>query len=194
MIRLVGVVCAVLVLSGTAVAQESTPPAAPAPEASTSMDARSAMNTIYLELLGSGLIYSINYERFVHDDVALRVGFSYFSISASAGSGGTTASASASLITFPITASYLGLRSGSHALELGGGAVIAMFDVEANSSTGDSFGGDTFASGTGVAGTLIAGYRYAPVDGGFNFRAAITPIFSEEGFAFWGGLAFGYGF
>ncbi|MGE3669493.1 MAG: hypothetical protein AB7K71_07525, partial [Polyangiaceae bacterium] len=40
---------------------------------------RSAKNSLYIELLGNGGLYSLNYERNLTDDVAARVGFSYIS-------------------------------------------------------------------------------------------------------------------
>ena len=58
-----------------------------------------AKNAVFLEGLGPGLLYSVNYERLVIDGLAVRVGFSYLSMSASATSGGTTATASPSCTT-----------------------------------------------------------------------------------------------
>ena len=55
-------------------------------------DARTAQNTIFLELGGNALIYSLSYERIMPSDVSLRAGFGYMSVGASAG----TASASVS--------------------------------------------------------------------------------------------------
>jgi hypothetical protein len=148
------------------------------------MGPRTARNTVYIELLGNALIYSLNYERFVTDDFNLRAGIEYFSLSASSG----TTSGSANLFIFPLTVSYLGLSKGPHAFELGIGIDLAY----ASAST-SSTGGSSFSNGTTVAGTAIAGYRYAPRDGGFNLRAALTPIFNSNGFAPWIGLALGFG-
>ena len=52
------------------------------------------------------------------------LGFSYLSFGASATAGDVTSSASATYLAFPLTASYLGVRSGNHGLELGGGATL----------------------------------------------------------------------
>ena len=44
---------------------------------------RSPRNTVFLELLGNGLLYSVNYERFLWDSrVSLRAGFSAFDFTA----------------------------------------------------------------------------------------------------------------
>lgn len=95
---------------------------------------RTAMNTIYAEGLGAGGAYSINYERSIFNELGTHLGFSYWSVSASASGGGQTASASGSFIAVPITASYLGISSGAHALELGGGVTIWNISVSGNSS------------------------------------------------------------
>ena len=52
---------------------------------------RSATNSIFLEGGGSDLAYSLNYERIFENDFGLRVGFSYLSISATAGSASANA-------------------------------------------------------------------------------------------------------
>jgi hypothetical protein len=41
---------------------------------------RTAVNTIYAELLGNALSYSLNYERMIQDNIGLRVGVSYFAL------------------------------------------------------------------------------------------------------------------
>src|SRR5437764_9374142 len=108
---------------------------------------RTARNTVYLELLGNALVYSLNYERFVTNDLNLRVGIEYFGISAASGG----SSGSANLAVFPLTVSWLGLSKGPHAFELGIGVDVAY----ASAST-SSTGGSSFNSGTSVAGTAIA--------------------------------------
>ena len=133
-------------------------------------DDRSATNSVFLEGGGPGLLYSINYERLFEGDFGLRVGFSYTSISATSGS----SSASASFIAVPVVASYLGLSSGNHALELGGGATIINASGAA-SGTGMAVSG----SGVGVVGTALLGYRRQPVEGGFQFRIGIEALFGK---------------
>jgi hypothetical protein len=135
---------------------------------------RPAPNSIYVEGLGAGLAYSLNYERLVLDELAVRGGFSYMSIGASSTVNGQTVGASATWMTFPITASYLGIRSsnGKHALELGGGATLTYASASAS-----SLGSSAEGSGMGVLGTTMAGYRLHPVDGaGFNFRVGLMGL------------------
>ena len=137
-------------------------------------DDRDANNSFFLEGGGPGLLYSLNYERLVESDWALRIGVSYASISASAGS----TSAEASFLTVPVTASYLGLREGNHILELGVGAT-GIYASGAGSS------GVTAASGSGMTalGTVMVGYRRQPVNGGFQFRVGFEAL-AGKGLAF----------
>jgi hypothetical protein len=135
---------------------------------------RSANNSFYVEAGGPGLLYSLNYERLVENDFGLRVGLSYTSFSASASSGGSTATASAAFWTFPVTVSYLGISSGNHALELGAGGT-AIYASGAASGTGIA------ASGSGMAflGTAVVGYRRQPMNGGFQFRIGLEALMGK---------------
>jgi len=140
----------------------------------TSSEERTAMNTVYAEGLGAGGMYSVNYERLVFNDLGIHVGFSYWSVSASASGGGSTSTVGGSFFAIPITASYLGISSGAHTLELGGG--ITIWNISASGSNGGFVGS---ASGFMPVGTLIAGYRYQPRAGGFNFRVGASPLFGK---------------
>ena len=154
--------------------------AAPAPVG------RTAFNTIYVELGGNGLWYSVNYERMMQSHLAVRGGISYLSIGASSG----TASASVSSIGFPLTASYL-VGAGSSKLELGGGLLVEKFSGSASSGFGEKAQAGVFYP----MGTFVLGYRYSPMGGGFNFKIAMTPVYHPDlGFFPWGGISFGVGF
>jgi len=157
-----------------------------------------APNSVYGEGLGAGLLYSVNYERVVIDDLAVRAGFAYWSMSASAGG----ASSSASYMMFPITVSYLGVRSRNKMLELGGGMTIS-------NASGAASGFGASASGAGIVplGTALIGYRLHPVEGsGFNFRVGAMAM-AGKGLSFsadhnpedfgiipWGYISFGGSF
>jgi hypothetical protein len=155
-------------------------PAADTPAAPTQVvtdgDSRArAENTVYVEGLGAGILYSVNYERLVIEDLAVRGGFGYWSVTATAGDGTTTASSSSSAMTIPVTASYLGVGSKKHILELGGGMTFAFFSNAANS-------GAVSASGDGMSmfTDALVGYRLHPVDGaGFNFRVGAMAIMGK---------------
>jgi hypothetical protein len=154
---------------------------------------RSAKNSLYIELGGNAALYSLNYERFLVSDLSARVGVMYMSVSASSGSGSQTTRANASWFGAPIMLSYLGIGSENHKLDLGLGVVL--MNLSAGAST---FNATANASGLLVAGTATLGYRYAPVDGGVNFKAGFTPLFIQSAgqtyFLPWFGIAIGYGF
>ena len=145
--------------------------------AAASAQERTARNGLYGELGGNGGVWSLNYERFVTDDLSLRLGGGYVNVR-------DTLGRPVSLMTFPLTVSWLGLRSGNHGLEIGGGVVFASATV----STG-SFGARAFGSRAILTGIL--GYRYAPLDGGFTLRMAFTPLIGNGDFYASGGLALG---
>src|SRR5260370_24642296 len=135
---------------------------------------RSARSCICIELGGNGAWYSLNYERFVMDEAAIRIGGMFMSLSASATGGGTTSTASASWFAAPLMFSYLGIGSANHKLELGAGATMMYF----SGSGTNNFRSSINASGFVMAPTATVGYRYVPTAGGFNFKAGFTPLLS----------------
>lgn len=160
--------------------------------------ARTALNSINIEGLGPGLLYSVNYERLVINDLAVRLGFSYTSWGASTGS----SSASLSWLTFPITASYIGIASGNNALELGGGATLIYASGSGCGLTSCGSG-----SGIGVWGSVFAGWRVQPPNGGFQFRLGLSVLIGpglglstdvskadDIGFLPWPYISLGYSF
>lgn len=133
-----------------------------------------APNAVYVELGGSALAYSVNYERRVDEHVALRVGVGAWP--------------SAAVVPF---ACYALLGGGAHHLELGLGLGVGA-------------GGGAHAGVQAFAALPSVGYRYQPREGGFVFRLTgevITfggqgPFVSEPGGAIfpWLGLSLGRAF
>jgi len=158
-----------------AAAPAAAAPAAAAPAAAAEKPAedpkdRPSPNSIFLELGGAGIFYSLNYERRVIDDLGVRLGFGYFGVGASVSSGDSTASAGYSIISVPLTVQYLGVRSGKHGLEAGGGV---NFAYESGVATASSGGTTSSASGSVFTpmGVVHVGYRLHPVGKvGFHFR------------------------
>ncbi len=155
-----------------------------------------AQNAVYVELLGNGLVYSINYDRFISPNSSIRAGIGYIGLSASAptdNGDGTVSNnnVSASLLTIPITFNYfLGShdekgRLSSSKFELGLGIIFI--------DAGESFGAIS-AAGVGVGGTATVGYRYQSYDGGFVFRVGFTPVFALSAFFPYGGIGAGFSF
>lgn len=135
-------------------------------------DERAAPNSIFVEGLGPGLLYSVNIERIFAEDVGLRVGFSYMSFSGTVSSSGTSLNAaSVGWVSVPVVVSWLGLRSGNNALELGAGGIYTH-------AAGSATGGGITATGAGdvLWGTALVGYRRQPPGGGFMFRVGLSAL------------------
>ena len=169
--------------AGPSVATGATPPthdqaAAQSATHEPSEPGRTAKNALYVEGLGPGLFYSIDYDR-AFGDFSARVGFSYLSVSASgtSTSGASGGSASASFIAIPITVSYLGIGSVRNMLELGAGATILHLGAGASAFETSSKSSAT-ESATAVLPTALAGYRFQPADGGFFFRVGLSLLFA----------------
>ena len=141
---------------------------------------KQAQNQVYLELGGLGLIYSLNYERFLSQNFTLRAGL------------GVTPGllfVDGTIFTIPISGSYL-IGDGYSKLELGLGVTyltttdIDIFGLPAGSNSLIAFDG-------------IIGYRGGSPNGGFIFRVAFTPMYSSDfapNFIPYGLVSFGFGF
>lgn len=165
--------------------------------------------SIYLELGGAGLPYSLNYDfRFDKDRIdswGMRVG-----------AGGYAISGGDSFFSAPIQVNKLFGKNG-HYFEFGAGATFLAFSSETYSycqsgyndpDTGEFICTDLFTSRSdftefileidgspNVMGTLNFGYRKIPVDGGFMWKVNLNPIFNNSGFwPLWVGVGFGYAF
>ena len=137
-------------------------------------------NGWYLELLGNGGLYSINYERRIRPKMVMRYGAANWT------SEDWFSDSETRIYAFPITTSYL-VGSSKHKFELGGGILVGHRK--------DEFDKGFFLSLTG-----IAGYRYE-ADGGFLFRAGLTPFYGltkgdsaypEDGALGSAGISFGF--
>jgi len=165
-------------------ADETQPVSAVHEPRTFAFEQRSARNALYLELLGNALFYSLNYERFLSNDVSLRVGAMFFSVRAS--DGDRDADGSATVLILPLMVNYLGIGSADNMLELGLGISILYA-----SARGDLISDSRDVDGATVAGTATIGYRHAPHDGGFHFKIGLTPVFGLGGFLPWPGISFG---
>jgi len=137
-------------------------------------------NQVYLELGGCGLTYTLNYERLLSHNFALRGGI------------GVTPGllfVDGTMFTIPVTGSYL-IGEGYSKLELGLGATyltttdVDVFGLPAGSSSLIAFDG-------------IIGYRGGNPNGGFVFRIAFNPMYSSDfdpNFIPYGLVSFGFSF
>jgi hypothetical protein len=128
--------------------------------------------SLYLEVLGKGIVNSINYEQPLTKNpfgLNIQVGVGF---------------APSSLITIPVTiAGILGQKS--HHLEVGIGGTVISGNL---SKDNDSFGPEIFAH-------VVLYYRYQKPDGRMLFKIGLTPfIGSEFPTGFWFGTGIGYVF
>lgn len=135
-----------------------------------------ARTSAYFELLGNGLLYTVNLDRKFTDKVSGRVGLEVFGA-----------------VAVPVMVNYLA-GEGNHRLELGAGPLLVFAPADLGAEEdGDALDLNDDAE-FGAVGTATFGYRYQPVNGGFLFRAGFTPLFSFGGGIPWFGVSFGYAF
>lgn len=180
----------VSLISAQALAEEAKAPAqgsaSTAPASEDDSSGPKAKNALFLELLGNGILYSLNYDRRLNDRFSLRAGMMYFSIGASSSDG--SSSSKATVLLVPVLFNVL-FGGKNHKFELGAGPLVAYASAEAS-----GIGGSAGGKGVGFAGTSSIGYRYSPADGGFFFRAGLAPLISSKGFLPWPELSFGAAF
>lgn len=135
--------------------------------------------SVYAELFGNGLIFSLNYDTRLFskpNGLGIRGGFGYIGGKGDSNNGG-------GVITIPIQANWLLGKDGKY-FEIGAGPTIII-------GTGDLAGEDL----GNVVGSLTFGYRKQPEDGGFMWRIGITPLFNSNFFfPYWAGGSIGYAF
>ena len=145
-------------------------------------------NALYAEAAGVGLLYSLNYERMVSDNVSLRIGYSSWSFTLPF----IFVSESVSFTGIPIMVNLLEGR-GNSKLEIGGG--LQFCQVTTTSSTVGFFnsGSSSTSASTGFTpiGVASIAYRYQPNGGGLHFRAALDPLISSGGIKMTIGLSLG---
>jgi hypothetical protein len=138
-------------------------------------------NDVFVELVGSAPVASVNYERLFGAHVGLRLGVGYLRATSFAGH-------DLDRVEIPVLLVAL-LGAGASRLELGAGAVPGILTT----------------SGAGgrveTPATVVIGYRYCPPEGGFLFRASVTPLvdtwdssWSGNRLIPLGGVSFGYAF
>ena len=140
---------------------------------------------IFLELGGSGLLYSFNYDQRLQrgrqDGMGFRVGIGGLGASFSADGEGTRARAS--YVAAPLTFNYL-LGARRHALELGAGATL--FNGQVDGQVDDQ---NFDVNGFAAIPHANIGYRFQALDDGFVGRFTYSPFLSG-GYAHFG-LSFG---
>ena len=144
-----------------------------------SASAQSAAKSIYFELGGAGLA-TFNYDmRFQKKEDGL--GFKV-------GAGGYNIDQQRALF-FPAGLNYLFGKDGKNYFEVGAGITIVSFKDRYYDINNER------PKFTATFGHAFFGYRLQPKNGGFLFRAGLTPIFMRGTFfPYWAGVSFGYKF
>lgn len=159
-----------------------------------SLMAQKATKSAYAEIGGAGLA-SINYDMRLmkkEDGLGFRVGVGYFAIRSDYSNGTNTSTNKIGALTFPLELNYLLGKNEKNYFELGAGATIVSIK---NKSTDNIYVDNSDEIFNGTFGHLYLGYRLQPKDGGFLFRAGITPVFGKGFFIpYWAGVSFGYAF
>ena len=127
----------------------------------SSLHAQELYNQLYFELVGHGLMYSVNYERMILEDFYLKAGASVFEF-------GLWEGTEDKFMVFPVS---LGVVTGKtrHHNEFGAGIdIIYRKDLQ-----------DDRVSNTYFTPIALAAYRYH-YENGWVFRASFTPFLDTE--------------
>jgi hypothetical protein len=169
-------------------------------------DTKVPHQSVFLELGGSGLAFSFNYD-FRFDDSRLdtwgmRVGAGGFYVDGE------------SFYSVPVVVNRL-FGKGPHYFEAGFGLTLFGQDDESFTYCGSGYednNGNYICTQTNLSdpgqwfilpvdgspslmGTMNLGYRKVPIDGGLTWRANLTPIFNNNGFwPLFAGIGIGYAF
>lgn len=137
-------------------------------------------NHIYAELGGNAVLYSLNYERLLSDNISARIGLGLLPNITSSGD---------SYIGIPLTASYL-IGKSLVKIEIGLGITYLKSDYAAVGSRSDY---RSYLLMTG-----IFGLRLVKSGGGLTGRFIFTPFYSSQlepsSFQFFGGISIGHAF
>jgi hypothetical protein len=151
-------------------------------------------NAVFGELGGNGVFGSVNYERMITQQWAVRGGIGFF------GTSGTNTRNEAvfnPFISLPFTTAYHLPLSSTSRIEIGGG--YTSFVSLSNTQTLETFSPEWLRGPVMSAVTGLAAYRYQSPNGGFIFRAAATPLYflgesPRNPFQFWAGVSAGFAF
>ena len=161
---------ALILIAGTVLALFAVAPARAETSASVADSTFRPQGSFYVEILGSAVLYSFNYDYRFARHAAVRAGFEAW--------GGSTDV----VLGFPVTISALIGGRGKGSFEIGGGPVFL-----AGTDNLQDFDGEVIFS------TFVA-FRLQPPQGGFMMRAGIGPVFGGGEWLLWPALSFGYSF
>lgn len=141
-------------------------------------DTELSHTTVFAEVGGNGMFYSVNADYRIRQSIGVRAGVTAIEVPGTGLYGG------------PLMLTALpGWKA--HRAEIGAGVLLGYL---ANRSV-EAYVGDTpdpgQAHGTAIP-TFSVGYRYHQPEGGLFFRVVYTPMIIESEWENWGGLGVGY--
>ena len=142
-------------------------------------------NNVYMEIMGPTILgMTINYERIIADNIAIRVGYGSGNKETIKFTKNIIIDINTDKIThIPLGAAYL-LGSGNHKLELGAGMNMVKSTFDLGQDTGDISASQNIMFGS-------AGYRYKKGTGGLFLNAKVYYL-TIAGFTLpWVGLGLG---
>jgi len=138
-------------------------------------------HTVYFELLGSAVLYSLNYDYRATRHTAVRAGIEFGTTSFKPCD--TCSRQYDASFAFPVTVSALIGAPGRGSLEIGGGAVFlagAPFHYEVDPN---------------IVFSAFVAFRLQPPEGGYFMRVLVGPVWDDQGsWIIWPGLSLGYTF
>jgi hypothetical protein len=164
----------------------------------TSVDDRYQKVT-FVELLGAGGLYSVNFDmrtaKGKRDAWGFRVGMEKIVANITDSVGVVVEKSRISFTAIPIVLNYLfGKRKGF--LEVGIGATYFNFKSNSTGTTSiETYQEETFKESFGsIIGSFNIGYRHVPFTNGFMYRVAFTPLLLNNIFVPFMGFGLGYHF
>jgi hypothetical protein len=153
----------------------------------------------FVELLGVGGLYSLNYDMRTakgrRDAWGFRVGIEKIVANITDTTRGVIEKSRISFTAVPVMLNYLfGKRKGF--LEVGVGATYFKFKSNSTGKTSiETYQEETFKESFGsIIGSFNVGYRHVPYKNGFMYRVAFTPLLLNDVFVPFIGIGLGYHF
>lgn len=153
----------------------------------------------FVELLGAGILYSLNYDmrtaKGKRNGWGFRAGIEYINATVTDTANGITTRTDVSFTAIPIVLNYL-FGNRKSFLELGVGATYFKFKGNATSTSSiETYKEETLKGTFGsIIGNLNIGYRHVPYKRGFMYRIAYTPLLLDDSFQTFIGIGLGYHF
>lgn len=146
-------------------------------------------NIAYLELFGNGVLYSINYERMISENLSARIGGAFYKITADT----PLQELKSNVVIAPLMLNRL-IGSTAHKLELGLGLDLCYVKVSLKGSSYSNGFIKELKKGFAAIPTSVIGYRYQDKFGGPVIRFGVMPSYALGSLGINLGLSLGAAF